>query len=225
VPWIDREWVSRVSGRPCDGDGRVSQVPGEPVGSFARFSDPGVTRHADGTQGRSCPARPPRLTKTRAHHEEISGLNRTAFDRAVYASPWRLPATAPDALPAAGPALRDGIGDPQGSDKRFHVSGDPPFPSFLGARSNFVSCFGEPRVGATGPPSRFSPPTPVFPSVQVSDRRQDSFGRPPGSLTVRFSGVGRHLTDQARRILLGSARRSFRLPVGVRGCIRPQRRS
>src|SRR5208337_4527029 len=34
----------------------------------------------------SCLARPPRLTRTRAHHEEISGLNRTAFDLAVYAS-------------------------------------------------------------------------------------------------------------------------------------------
>src|SRR5208337_786785 len=34
----------------------------------------------------SCLARPPRLTTTRAHHEEISGLNRTAFDLAVYAS-------------------------------------------------------------------------------------------------------------------------------------------
>ena len=31
-------------------------------------------------------ARPPRLTKTRAHDEEISGLNHTAFDLAVYAS-------------------------------------------------------------------------------------------------------------------------------------------
>src|SRR5262249_36625764 len=69
----------------------------------------------------SCLARPPRLTKTKAHHDEISGLNRTAFDLAVYASQWRLPATAQDSLPAAGPALPDGIGYPQGRDKRFHV--------------------------------------------------------------------------------------------------------
>ena len=29
-PWIDLELVSRVSSRPFDGDGRVSQVPGDP---------------------------------------------------------------------------------------------------------------------------------------------------------------------------------------------------
>src|SRR3974377_2477776 len=39
----------------------------------------------------SCLARPPRLTRTRAHREEISGLNRTAFDLAVYASQGQLP--------------------------------------------------------------------------------------------------------------------------------------
>src|SRR5437763_6868002 len=61
----------------------------------------------------------------------ISGLNHTAFDLAVYASQWRSPAPTPDSLPAAGPALPDGIGYPQGSDKRFHVWDDPPFPSFL----------------------------------------------------------------------------------------------
>jgi len=45
----------------------------------------------------------------------ISGLNRTAFDLAVYASQGRSPATTQDSLPAAGPALPDGIGYPQGS--------------------------------------------------------------------------------------------------------------
>ena len=39
----------------------------------------------------------------------ISGLNHTAFDLAVSASQWKLPATAQDSLPAAGPALPDGI--------------------------------------------------------------------------------------------------------------------
>src|SRR5271157_231677 len=79
----------------------------------------------------SCLARPPRLTRTRAHHEEISGLNRTAFDLAVYASSWRLPAIMQDSLPAAGPALPGGIGYPQGSCERFHGCNDSPFPSFL----------------------------------------------------------------------------------------------
>jgi hypothetical protein len=39
----------------------------------------------------------------------ISGLNRTRSDLAVYASQWRLPDTTQDSLPAAGPALPDGI--------------------------------------------------------------------------------------------------------------------
>ena len=67
----------------------------------------------------------------------ISGLNHTAFDLAVYTSQWRSPATTQDSLPAAGPALPDRIGDPQGSCKRFHVCGDPPFPSSL-AQCQFV---------------------------------------------------------------------------------------
>ena len=36
---------------------------------------------------------------------QISGLNHTAFGLAVYASKWRLPATAQDSLPAAGPSF------------------------------------------------------------------------------------------------------------------------
>jgi hypothetical protein len=79
----------------------------------------------------SCQARPPRAPKARAHDEDISGLNHTAFDLAVYASRWRSPATAQDSLPAAGPALPDGIGYPQGSNERFHICDDSPFPSFL----------------------------------------------------------------------------------------------
>src|ERR1700677_4407775 len=51
----------------------------------------------------------------------ISGLNHTAFDLAVYASQWRSPAPTQDLLPAAGPALPDGIGYPQGFIERFHI--------------------------------------------------------------------------------------------------------
>jgi hypothetical protein len=40
------------------------------------------------------------------------------------------PSATQDSLPAAGPALPDGIGYPQGSEERFHIT-DPPFPSFL----------------------------------------------------------------------------------------------
>src|SRR6266446_8729571 len=76
----------------------------------------------------------------------ISGLNRPAFDLAVYASPWRLPATAQDSLPAAGPALPDGIGYPQDPDERFHVCGDPPLPSFL-AQCQFIAITDAETVG------------------------------------------------------------------------------
>ena len=46
-PRIDLELVSRVSGRLLDGDGRASQVPGDPSRSFAMFFDPGETRQAE----------------------------------------------------------------------------------------------------------------------------------------------------------------------------------
>jgi hypothetical protein len=39
------------------------------------------------------------------HRAKISGLDRTASALAVYASPWRSPATTQDSLPAAGQAL------------------------------------------------------------------------------------------------------------------------
>ena len=61
----------------------------------------------------------------------ISGLNHTAFDLAVYASRGRSPGPTQDSLPAAGPALPEGFGYPQGSDERFHICDDSPFPSFL----------------------------------------------------------------------------------------------
>ena len=57
-----------------------------------------------------------------SRHLTFSGLNHTVFDLAVYASRWKSPATTQDSLPAAGPALPDGIGYPQGSNKRFPSS-------------------------------------------------------------------------------------------------------
>src|SRR6516162_6887235 len=90
-------------------------------------------------QGQDCLTRPPHLTTTRAHNEEISGLNHTAFDLAVYASQWRFPATTQDSLLAVGPTLPGGIGYPQGSNERFHIRS--PFPEHRGAMSSFVFCF------------------------------------------------------------------------------------
>ena len=97
------------------------KFPGSPGDHSPCSSDPGVTRHADGSRCRSCLPRPPRLTTTNAHDDGISGLNHTAFDLAVYASSWRSPDTTQDSLPAAGPALPDGIGYPQGFNERFHI--------------------------------------------------------------------------------------------------------
>src|SRR3954454_24593830 len=87
--------------------------------------------------GVRCPTRPPRLTRTRAHGEEISGLNRTAFDLAVYASQWKSPATTQDSLPAAGPALPGWIGYPQGPCKRFQAVLSS-FSELLGAMSGLI---------------------------------------------------------------------------------------
>ena len=61
---------------------------------------------------------------------QISGLNRTRFDLAVYASQWRSPDTTQDSLPAAGPALPDGIHTRRVPTKGFKQR-YPPFPSFL----------------------------------------------------------------------------------------------
>ena len=95
------------------------------------FSDPGGTRQAEWTRSELPDAAPASDNNEGSPRGMISGLNRTAFDRAVYASPWRLPATAQDSLPAAGPALPDGIGYPQGFNERFHISDDSPFPSLV----------------------------------------------------------------------------------------------
>ena len=42
-----------------------------------------------------------------------------------------LPSPRKTRFPAAGPALPDGIGYPQGFNERFHICDDSPFPSFL----------------------------------------------------------------------------------------------
>src|SRR5580704_6070798 len=50
-------------------------------------------------------------------------------------------------FPAAGPALPDGIGYPQGFNERFHILKLFSFPELLGARSAFV--FGFSSVGVS----------------------------------------------------------------------------
>ena len=83
---------------------RISHVPVKPVRSFAMFLRPRCDQAAPLGQGQACLARPPRLSKTRAHDKVISGLNHTAFDLAVYASQRRSPAPTQDSLPGCWPS-------------------------------------------------------------------------------------------------------------------------
>jgi len=72
-----------------DGDGRISQVPGEPLCAYALALDPGRT---DATGHTSSPARPPHQRTARAPAMmRLSRLNPTALALAVYASPPGLP--------------------------------------------------------------------------------------------------------------------------------------
>jgi hypothetical protein len=95
---------------------------------------------------------------------QISGLNRTRFDLAVYASQWRSPDTTQDSLPAAGPALPDGIHTRRVPTKGFKQC-YPPFPSFLALcqawflvfRRGLVAGGFAGRVGLGGCPPK--PPT------------------------------------------------------------------
>ena len=86
------------------GTARFSHVPVKPVRSFAMFLRPRCDQAAHLDQGQDCLARPPRLTKTKAHDKEISGLNHTAFDLAVYASNGRSPVPTQDSLPGCWPS-------------------------------------------------------------------------------------------------------------------------
>jgi hypothetical protein len=63
----------------------------------------------------------PRYVHNEGSHESIqlSRLNRTASGLAVYASSGVLPRKTQNSLPAAGQALPDGIGYPQGCYERF----------------------------------------------------------------------------------------------------------
>src|SRR5258707_12121736 len=84
---------------------------------FALFFDPVSTEHArPSTRVGLAPA----MTTTKAPtRSQLSRLNRTASGLAVYASSRALPHATQNSLPAAGQALPDGIGYPQGCYERF----------------------------------------------------------------------------------------------------------
>ena len=73
------------------GDGGVSQSSRGTLVIIRPVLRPRRDQAGSMGPGVSCLTRPPRLTTARAHREEISGLNRTAFDRAVSASQGGLP--------------------------------------------------------------------------------------------------------------------------------------
>ncbi|MGH9553813.1 MAG: hypothetical protein ACRD3W_30820 [Terriglobales bacterium] len=65
------------------GDGWVSQVPGDPSCALALFSDPGGTEYARPLRRIGVV---PASDKRKDSREKLSGLNRTAWALAVYAS-------------------------------------------------------------------------------------------------------------------------------------------
>lgn len=114
------------------GEGQASQVPGEPHCACARFSDPGgidfpkPLRRVDAAPGPFNGVGSREKTHFEAqwpgYSHSLSTLRRVGC-----------PTATQDSLPAAGYALPDGIGYPQGSNERFQKmrpTPDPPFPSF-----------------------------------------------------------------------------------------------
>ena len=129
-PWIFLELVCRYLRPACS-----VEMAGSPkfLGNprvLALFFDPGETSQAEWTRG-CCPARPPRLTKTKAHGRTFRGSIARPLHWLSTLRRGSYPPTTQDSLPAAGQALPDGIGYPQGSNERFQVCGYPPFQSFL----------------------------------------------------------------------------------------------
>jgi hypothetical protein len=104
--------------RRCrDGNGRNSQVPGEPLRAYALFSDPGETELI---RPYNEPAWPPHATRRRLPRcgnfgAEWHGLGTGClrFVRRIARKQTQ------DSLLVAGQALPDGIGYPQGSYERF----------------------------------------------------------------------------------------------------------
>ena len=132
--WQRRAWgwspgiPARVGFR---GDGRNSQVPGEPPFPFAHVLRP---RPADASLTLAGRSRGPRAGNDEgADDNRLSRLNSMAFGLAAHVSRCWLPVTAQGWLPGAGQALLGGLSPAGLLQKVFnslHVRW-PPFPSFL----------------------------------------------------------------------------------------------
>ena len=132
---VFRSWSPGNSGRDLvSGNDRISYVPGEPHCALALLSDPGRT-NASGRY--NAPARPPLCPRRRLPHSYFRGsITRLRHWLSTLRRPGR-PDTTQDSLPAAGQALPDGLGYPQGSIERFQGVSyiHPPFPSSTYART------------------------------------------------------------------------------------------
>ena len=105
------------------------RFPGNPHGHWPCSATPAGPSMCCGFPCRM-PGAAPVSDKNEGSRNDLSRLNRTAFDLAVYASQCGLLHPTQDSLPAADPALPGGIGHPQGSNERFQALGCPPLPSF-----------------------------------------------------------------------------------------------
>jgi hypothetical protein len=95
------------------------KVPGEPECAYALFSDPGEPDVTATRPLRQVGTAPRTAYGEGSPREVISGLHHTASALAVYASQCGFRRPTQDSLLAAGQALPDGIGYPQGSYERF----------------------------------------------------------------------------------------------------------
>ena len=109
------------------GDGRISQVPGEPSCALALFSDPGRTDARQAIAARRHGPRSESTTKAPAMIRFRGSIARLRHSLSTLRRAG-CPTATQDSLPAAGQALPDGIGYPQGSTKGFRVRVSSPFP-------------------------------------------------------------------------------------------------
>jgi hypothetical protein len=86
-PWINLELVSRAPAGRHDGDGKVSQVPGEPPLIIRHVLRPRRDQARGWVQVSLMPGAAPASDNDEGSPRRlISGLNRIAFDLAVHAS-------------------------------------------------------------------------------------------------------------------------------------------
>jgi hypothetical protein len=87
-PWARGDWCSGSRAGYVSGDGRGSQVPGDPSCALALFFDPGGIGHARPSRRADAV---PAADKSEDSHNDLSRLNRTAWALAVYASQGESP--------------------------------------------------------------------------------------------------------------------------------------